>query len=90
MLHKKETLALKNDLRKFVSIFSVDEFILEHENKNNITFKWKFLTNFMLFGGLFVRNKFAYQILLNARNISSWDISQRGIYFIPLYSLVDT
>ena len=74
--------------KKFVSIFSVDEFILEHENKNNITFKWKFLSNFMLFGGLFVRKKFAYQILsiLNARNISSWDISQRRRYFILLFT----
>ena len=35
MLHKRETRTLKS----LFSILSVGEFILEHENKNNITFK---------------------------------------------------
>ena len=52
----------------------------------NITFKRKFLTNFMLFVTLSVRNKFAYQILHNVRNISSWDISQREKFFVPLFT----
>ena len=64
--------------RKFVSIFSVEEFIFENENKNNITFKRKFLTYFMLFVALFVRNKLSnttqskkYQKL---RYITAWKI----------------
>ena len=38
MLHKRETRTLKS----LFSILSVGEFILDQENKNNITFKWKF------------------------------------------------
>ena len=68
---KKKHALSKMIQRKFVSIFSVDEFIFDHENTNNITFKIKFLTNFMLFVALFVRNKFAYQILHKVRNIKS-------------------
>ena len=36
---RKNSLMIEQCCKKFVFIFSVDEFILEHENKNNITFK---------------------------------------------------
>ena len=34
--------------RRFVSVFSADEFILDQEKKNRITFKWKYQTNLRL------------------------------------------
>ena len=74
---QKETHALKND--------SVED-ILEQEKKNNIAFSiWKFQTNFAFFLALFVRNKFVYQVP-QERNLSTWDISQRGKYFMLLFT----
>ena len=70
-LHKKKHALWKMIQRRFVSVFSVEEYVLEQENKNNITFKWKFLSNFTLFVALFMRNKFVYQIPLGERNLNS-------------------
>ena len=70
--------------RRFVSVFSIED-ILEQEKKNNIAFIWKFQTNFALFLALFVRNKFVYRVP-QERNLSTWDVSQRGKYFMLLFT----
>ena len=80
----KKKHALKNDSKRFVSVFSVED-ILEQEKENNIAFIWKFQTNFALFLALLMRNKFVYQVQ-QERNLSTWDILQRGKYFVIIHS----